>query len=177
MCPYGTVWNLTRGQGETLGFEHAYYTGPSRQPNYSRSSRQRNYPIIYASRTKQLKGQGLSSHHAYQEDWAKRQGHKSFHAYEKSRDQQRQQRPLNQIVSALIGIGLTSIDKDQNWLAEELEITPGIVSRYSSGKTLPRRSLQPKFFESLGLGYKTVDEIPYKTLNDLIENPRLVHNS
>ena len=46
----------------------------------------------------------------------------------------------------------------QKWLAYELEVTEGAVSRYASGKTTPRKSLQERLFEALELPYKTIDD-------------------
>ena len=74
---------------------------------------------------------------------------------------QRQNRRENQELGNLIQQRLTELRQTQKWLAEKLEITEGAVSRYISGKTTPRKSLQERLFNALGL--------PYKTLDDLLE--------
>ena len=74
---------------------------------------------------------------------------------------QRKQKPINQELSYLVQQRLTKLGQTQKWLAVQLGITTGAVSRYISGKTTPRKSLQEALFKIL--------ELPYKTLDDLLE--------
>src|SRR3989344_2921007 len=77
--------------------------------------------------------------------------------YEKHLARQRQQKPINQKLSELIKIRLDELGKTQRQVSNELGITESAVSRYISGRCTPRRSLQEKFFEILGLPYRTLD--------------------
>jgi len=49
-----------------------------------------------------------------------------------------------------------------------MEVTYAAVSRWTSGKTLPRKSFQPKLFGLLQMSYQTVDDIPPETLDELV---------
>ena len=94
-----------------------------------------------------------------------KQPFKSLTEYEVYRARQRQQQPVNQQSSDVVKQRLAELGKTQRWLAQQLEITEGAVSRYISGRTTPRRSLQERLFEVL--------ELPYQTLDDLLEDIEL----
>ena len=48
--------------------------------------------------------------------------------------------------------------KSQGWLADTLGITEGAVSRYLSGKTVPRKKYQRRLFKALDMPFQTVEE-------------------
>ncbi len=81
----------------------------------------------------------------------KKRGFVSYSEYAKHLAKERQQHPLNQKLSEL--------GKTQQWLAKQLKITQGSVSRYVSGMTTPRRSIQERLFEALELPYQTLDDL------------------
>ena len=107
------------------------------------------------------KQRGFASYGAYQEDLAKKKGFASYGAYQGDLAKQRQQKLVNQELSDLIKTRLAEIGRTQKWLAERLGITKGTVSRYASGRITPRKNLQSRLFEALGL--------PHQTLDDLVE--------
>lgn len=74
----------------------------------------------------------------------------------------RQEKPENQVLSDLMQQRLTELNRTQKWLAEQLGITRGSVSRYTSGKITPRNNLQEGLFKAL--------EVPYQTLDNLLED-------
>ncbi len=88
---------------------------------------------------------------------------KGYTLSERQRDlaEKRQQLPLNKKLGKVIIQGLENIGERQKWLARELDISEGAISRYISGGTTPRKRLQKKLFETL--------KLPYKTLDDLLE--------
>lgn len=94
----------------------------------------------------------------------KRRGFDSKQEYEKDLENKRQQNPINKKFSSLITTRFNSIydnryrGKNKAWLARELGVTQSAVSRFFSGKTLPRGSLQLKLFKLLKLPYKTLDD-------------------
>ena len=102
---------------------------------------------------------GFKSLHEYKEHLAKKQGFKSYTEYQIFLAKERQKRTLNKKLSIIINQQLEILDKNAKWLADELGITEGAVSRYREGKTIPRRSLQQRLFEILKLPYKTLDDI------------------
>jgi len=107
------------------------------------------------------KEKGFASLNKYQEHLAKEKGFASWNTYNEHLAEKRQQQLLNQQLSGLIKQRLTELGKTQKWLAEQLGITEGPVSRYISGRTTPKKSLQEKLFRAL--------EVPYHTLDDLLE--------
>lgn len=82
--------------------------------------------------------------------------------YNNHRARERQKKPENIILSYLIIKRLAEKKKSLNWLARQIGITKGAVFRYTTGETTPRKSLQEPLFEALN--------IPYKSLDDLMEN-------
>jgi len=116
------------------------------------------------------KSKGHKSHYEYQRHRAEEQG-LTIGEYQASKDEQRRQRPVNQIVAALINTWSSHPGNSRHLLARELGTTEGTVRRYANGSRIPRRNLQPKFFETLGLPYRSVDEmlaLPNDTTKDLI---------
>ena len=109
-----------------------------------------------------VKQRGFESLTKYYEYLAKERGFESLTEYHLQRYRKRQERPLNKKLSKLIKQHLEILNKNARWLADELGITEGAISRYKDGKTTPRRSLQPKLFKIL--------ELPYKTIDDIIKN-------
>ena len=85
---------------------------------------------------------------------------KSLTEYQNYLARQRKQNPINQELSDLVPQRLTELEQTQRWLAAQLGITEGAVSRYISGRTTPRKSLQKRLFNAL--------ELPYQTLDDLL---------
>lgn len=103
---------------------------------------------------------GFSGRNEYELYLAKQKGFESIGRYKESLAGKRQQRPLNRKLSSLIQQQLTALDKTQKWLAEQLGITEGVVSRYVSGRITPKqRSLQRKLFSILKLPYETLDAL------------------
>ena len=117
----------------------------------------------FASRAKYqedlARRKGFASYKEYQKYLAKQRGFASRAEYQKNLAKERQQRQINQKLSHLMQQRLTELGKTQRWLSEQLGITEGSVSRYLSGKTIPRKILQEKLFSALELSYKTLDDL------------------
>jgi predicted DNA-binding protein YlxM (UPF0122 family) len=111
------------------------------------------------------KERGFANLKEYEQHLARERGFANLKEYEQHLARERQQKPLNQELSYLIQERLTELEKSQKWLSVQLGITEGAVSRYVSGRTRPRISLQPKLFEAL--------ELPYQTLDDLVSDIEL----
>lgn len=126
---------------------------------YQEDHAEKTGTIVYVPKKRHIKQKGGSMYKG-PEDMAKTLGFGSLQKYNKYWENQRQQRPLNRSISNLVNEQLEVLGKHQYDLALALEITTGAVSRIASGKTLPRKSLQQKFFEALELPYKTLDEVP-----------------
>jgi len=105
---------------------------------------------------------GFKSRNGYSEYLVKQRGFASRSEYEEHLAKRRQQQPINQELSDLIKRELTRMGKSQGWLAEQLGVTGGAVSRYVSGRTTPRKNLHQKLLEVL--------ELPYQCLDDLLEH-------
>lgn len=95
----------------------------------------------------------------YQEERAIIRGYKSLSDFQKAEAQKRQGRMINQRISLLLEEQLALLGKDKTWLANELGVSQSAVSRYYSGKTLPGKDIQERFFEILGLPYTSIDQI------------------
>ncbi len=117
----------------------------------------------FASRTEYeehlVKQRGFASRTEYEEHLVKQRGFASDYDYREHLAKQRQQQPVNQELSHLIKDQLTKLGISQKRLAIELGITEGAISRYASGRTTPRKDLQPKLFEVLKLPYQTIDDL------------------
>src|SRR3989338_7931469 len=105
---------------------------------------------------------GFKNRSEYQEHLAQQRGFKSYREYQEHLGKKRQKKELNTKLSILINLRLKELGKSQKWLANELNITESATSRYVSGKTTPKRSLQEKLFRIL--------RFPYNTLDDLLED-------
>ena len=137
--------------------------------------KKRNFRSISEYKKHLAKQRGFKSHLEYQEYLAKKKnfkslseykehlainhGFNSFMEYERFLAKERQKRTLNKKLSKIINQQLKILDKNASWLADELGITGGTVSRYRDGKITPRKKLQPKFFKILKLPYKYLEEL------------------
>ncbi len=121
--------------------------------------KQRGFESLTEYHEHLVKQRGFESLTKYYEYLAKERGFESLTEYHLQRYRKRQERPLNKKLSKLIKQHLEILNKNARWLADELGITEGAISRYKDGKTTPRRSLQPKLFKILELPYKTIDNI------------------
>ena len=108
------------------------------------------------------KERGFASLTEYEKHLAKKRGFESQTEYEKHLAKERQRRPENQELSKLIKTKLKEGGKNQSWLAKEMGITSQAVSLYVRGKNVPTEDL-------LGRLYSLLD-VPYKTLDDLLED-------
>ena len=90
-------------------------------------------------------------------DIYRRRGFSSKQKYEKYLEEQRRQNQINFILSNLIVIRLYVLDKTKTQLAKELGVTRSAISRYTTGKTLPRKSLQSKLFKAIELSPKILE--------------------
>ena len=124
-----------------------------------------SYATVYGY-TK-VKQKGFASRTEYHEHLAKQKGFASYGEYRKYQAEQRQQKKSNQKLSGMIKQSLEKLGRNQRWLAEQLRITEGAVSRYISGKTKPRKSLQDSLFRILDLQYQTLDDL---VESDLLED-------
>jgi len=106
-----------------------------------------------------VKKKEFESYSKYLEHLVKKRKFKSFSEYLEYLAKKRQQRPLNQALSNLIKKRLTELNKNQKWLAEQLGVTKGTISRYISGRITPTGSLQKKLFKIIEVEYKTIDDI------------------
>lgn len=102
---------------------------------------------------------GFTSYSEYQEYLVKQRGYESLSRYQEILAENREQKVKNQISGRLIKEGLDKLGKSQRWLAERLGITEGAVSRYISGKTMPKRSIQQELIDVIGVQYKVLDDI------------------
>jgi ribosome-binding protein aMBF1 (putative translation factor) len=109
------------------------------------------------------KKRGFASLRDYEKHLVIEKGFASLTKYEQHLAKKRQQKPINQELSDLIKVRLSELgDRTQKWLAEQLGITESAVSRYTGGRTTPRKRLQKKLFDAL--------ELPYQTLDDLLDD-------
>ena len=108
--------------------------------------------------TKVLK-EGFRSYSEYREHLAKQKGFASLSEYQEHLANSRQEKLENKVFGAYMKSRLEDTGKTQAWLADELEITEGAVSRYASGRTIPRKKLQKRVFEALDSKYKSIDEL------------------
>ncbi len=120
---------------------------------------QRGFASINEYREHLAQQRDFASLNEYWEHLAQQMGFASLNEYKKHQAQQRQKRPQNRELGNLVKRRLRELGKTQSWLAEQLEITEGAVSRYVSGETTPRKRRQGRFFEVLGLPYSTIDEV------------------
>lgn len=86
---------------------------------------------------------------------------KSPTEYQNYLSKQREQNPKNKKLGSLIIKRLNELGKTQRYLADKLGISNAIISDYTSGKSLPNKYNVRKLFSIL--------EVPYKTLDDMIE--------
>lgn len=105
------------------------------------------------------KRRGFESLSEYQEYLVNKRGFKSLTEYEQHLAKERQEKPLNKELGNLLKRRLVELKRSQVWLSRQLEITQGAVSRYVAGKTTPKKSLQKKLFDTLGLPYETLDDL------------------
>jgi predicted transcriptional regulator/heme-degrading monooxygenase HmoA len=123
-------------------------------------ARKRGFESIGELNKHSIKQMGFASKRDYERYLAtEKLGFKTVGEYEKDRERKRQQKPVNQELSSLIKSSLEKLDRNQTWLARQLGVSDGAVSRYVSGKTTPRPGLQLELFKTLKLPYKTLDDI------------------
>ncbi|MBS3081017.1 hypothetical protein J4221_06075 [Candidatus Pacearchaeota archaeon] len=150
---YASAWIIT--EGRKRGFK-------SRSEYQEHLAQQRGFKS-YSEYQKHLAQQkGFKNISEYQEHLAQQKGFKSYREYQEHLGKKRQKKELNTKLSILINLRLKELGKSQKWLANELNITESATSRYVSGKTTPKRSLQEKLFRIL--------RFPYNTLDDLLED-------
>jgi len=106
---------------------------------------------------------GFGTVKEYKDHLAKKGGYGSYNEYLIHLEELRQNRQLNQKLSYVIKKRLKELDKPQKWLARKIGITPSSVSKYVTGKTVPRMDNQNKLFQALGVPYQTLDDL----VNDL----------
>ena len=102
---------------------------------------------------------GFESYSKYQEHLANQKYYESLSEYQRSLAEKRANRLKNQMSSQLIKERLDKLGKTQRWLAERLGITESAISRYISGKTMPKRSIQEELINIIGAQYKILDDI------------------
>jgi ribosome-binding protein aMBF1 (putative translation factor) len=83
----------------------------------------------------------------------------SISQYKQYLSRQRQKREENQQLIYVIRRRLTELGQTQNWLAEQLGITHGSVSKYVTGNVTPRKHLQKRLFKALGFECETLDDM------------------
>jgi len=69
------------------------------------------------------------------------------------------QSKLNVKLSNFIKNKLIELDKTQEWLAQELDVSEKTISRYVRGQSIPEKELQGKLFRILKSNYKTLDDL------------------
>ena len=89
----------------------------------------------------------------------------SLSQYQEYTARQRTNRPENQRLSKLIQKRLKELGKNQSWLAEKMGVTHQTVSLYVKGRSTPTDDLLKRLYSSL--------DVPYKTLDDLLENSEM----
>ena len=85
----------------------------------------------------------------------------SLNQYQEYTARQRVNRPENQGLSDLIKRRLKELKKNQSWLSREIGVSREVVSKYVQGKHIPNNGVLERLFSAL--------EVPYKTLDDLLE--------
>lgn len=108
---------------------------------------------------KHMAGKRFKSWNEYQKNTARKMGFSSLSEYNKNLAEKRKKRPVNQKLGILIKERLIKLGKEQKWLAEQLGVTEGAVTRYKIGEITPKNGLQERLFRLL--------EVPYRTLEDL----------
>ena len=86
----------------------------------------------------------------------------SLSQYQEHTARQRINRPENQGLSNLIKERLKELGKNQSWLSRKLGVSREAVSKYAQGKYTPDNEVLEKLYSAL--------EVPYKTLDDLLED-------
>ncbi|MBS3123325.1 helix-turn-helix domain-containing protein [Candidatus Woesearchaeota archaeon] len=104
---------------------------------------------------------GFTSKAEYEQYLAQQNGFLSLGDYQKKMAEKRQQRHLNKELSSLIVKRLAELGQTQKWLAEQLNLTKGTISKYINASLIPKQNLLGRLFQAL--------EVPYKTIDDLLE--------
>lgn len=106
-----------------------------------------------------IKKNGFKTYQEYQTHIAKQNGFASYTEYQKYTAGKRQGRKKNKILSSIIKIKLIELDRSQTWLACQIEMNSGTVSRYISGTLFPNRDALIKISNVLELSKKTLEEL------------------
>lgn len=151
-------------QGEILikewGIRVAKITGVSEKITIEHvSALNHGYGSKSEERNALAQGHGHDTHRSYQKKIIGEKFGIPLPNYELNNAEKREKRPENQLISALIIVWLDDPNNNRDLLANKLEITAAATTKYANGTATPRKNLQPKFFETLGLPYKTIDEI------------------
>ena len=108
------------------------------------------------------KKRGFKSLKEYDKSLVEKRGFKSYSEYQKSLVMEKQKNPKNRKLSDLIRKRLNKLNKPPKWLSMELGISDNSVRKYIHKINIPKKELLEKLFQKL--------EVPYKTLDDLMEN-------
>ena len=108
------------------------------------------------------KKKGFESCSEYNKHLAKKKGFKSCAEYNEHWAKKRQKRPENKALSGLIKRRLKELGKSQSWLSWQVDVSKQSASIYTQGKSIPNEERLEKLFSALG--------VPYRTLEDLLEN-------
>ncbi|MBI2151196.1 hypothetical protein HYU21_00530, partial [Candidatus Woesearchaeota archaeon] len=106
-----------------------------------------------------LSERGFASKSEYELYLAERKGFLSLGDYQKKMAEKRQQKELNKELSRLIVTRLAELGQTQKWLAEQLNITKGTISKYINASLIPKQNLQERLFQLLKVPYKTIDDL------------------
>jgi hypothetical protein len=119
----------------------------------------RGHSSVYQYNKQYAKSRGYENLTEYITTLVKAKGYRSLSDYYKKKERKRQRDPRNRIFSYILKQRLDEIGMTNSWLAEQLGITEGAVSRYLHAKTTPRFSRQEEIFRLLDLPYKTIDDV------------------
>ena len=100
---------------------------------------------------------GLENLQEYEKNLAKRRGHEDYSEYLEKLASARQRKKENRELSDLIKKTLKKLNKNQAWLASQLEVSHQMVSRYNSGKSYPSQEVLQRIYQVLNVNYKTID--------------------
>lgn len=132
--------------------------------------KERGYKSAYEYNLQQIKLSGFNSYSEYQKYNAKIKKYRSIREYFNNLAEKRTKREENKVLSHLIVNKLIELNKNQNWLAKQLEVSTGMVSLYVQGKSIPSSD---RFDKLVGILFSNTDNKP-RSIEELVDGKKLV---
>ena len=150
--PYSTVYVHTR-----------VFSGEFNSPNeyHEHLAKQRGYKSFNEYRKQWVEEKGFNSLSKYIEYQVKKKGFETLSKYTEHLTKKKQEKEEYKKLKRILQENLKERGR-QSWLANQVNITSQAVSLYLQGKAIPKEKLLRNIFHVLNL--------PYKTLEDLLEN-------